>query len=198
MSEDKQFRASMTSVPALLITESKAEFEDFQGQLTQEIRPRGVIERMFVSDVAALTWDISRLQRAKTAIINLEFVEALKLLMLRLLSQHNKIVPHERIHHLARHWFTDKTARREVLELLEQFGLDEQAIEAESIKGASEDLTNIDRMLTLLEIRRSKALRSIATYREDFAARLQQRSDLVIEQGGLVRLAHNSSDRDGD
>jgi hypothetical protein len=160
--------------------------------LEQEIGPSGVIERIFVRDVAALTWDIMRLQRCKTATINLEFLKALKLVLLQLLDEHDKMVPHARIQYLAKHWFTDKSARREVLELLEQFGLDERAIEAEAIKGSSADLTAFDKMLSLLEVRRRQALRSIALRREELARRLEGRSDLLLDQENLVRLEHQS------
>ena len=72
--------SSVFAVAPLLITESADEFSDFHAQLEQEIAPRGVIERMFVHDIATLTWDIIRLQRCKIATINLEFIEAQKLL----------------------------------------------------------------------------------------------------------------------
>jgi hypothetical protein len=91
---------SVLAVAPLLITESVDEFADFYAQLEQEIGPSGVIERIFVRDVAASTWDILRLQRCKTATINLESLNALKLLLLQLLDEHDKMVPHARIHYL--------------------------------------------------------------------------------------------------
>ena len=190
--------SSVFAVAPLLITESADEFSDFHAQLEQEIAPRGVIERMFVHDIATLTWDIIRLQRCKIATINLEFAEALKLLMLRLLNEPDKMVPHQRIHFLAKHWFIDDTARREVLELLGQSGLDERAIEAEAIKGSSADLTAIDKMLTLLEGRRRQALRSIALYPEELANRLEKRPELLLDNENLVRLEHHTSKGNGN
>ena len=194
----KNASSSVLSVAPLLITESADEFADFHAQLEQEIGSSGVIERMFVYDIAALTWEIMRLQRCKAAVINLEFLEALKLLLLQLLNEHDKMVPHQRIHLLATRWFTDKAARQEVLELLGQFGLDERAIEAEAIKGSSADLAAIDKMLSLLEARRRQALRSIPLYREELAKRLECRSDLLLDQENLVRLEHRSEESDGN
>ena len=194
----KNASSSVLSVAPQLITESADEFADFHAQLAQEIEPSGVIERIFVYDIAVLTWDIIRLQRCKAAIINLEFLKALKLLLLQLLNEHDKMVPHERIHCLATQWFTDKTARQEVLELLGQFGLDERAIEAEAIKGSSADLAAIDKMLSLLEGRRRQALRSIALCREELAKRLECRSDLLLGQDNLVQLEHRSEESDGN
>ena len=194
----KNASSSVLSVAPLLITESADEFADFHAQLEQEIGSSGVIERMFVYDIAALTWEIMRLQRCKAAVINLEFLEALKLLLLQLLNEPDKMVPHQRIHFLATRWFTDKAARQEVLELLGQFGLDERAIEAEAIKGSSADLAAIDKMLSLLEGRRRQALRSIALCREELAKRLECRSDLLLDQDNLVQLEHRSEESDGN
>jgi hypothetical protein len=176
----------------VLITESAEQFADLHGQLEQEIEPRGMVERMFVSDIATLTWEILRHQRCKTAIINMEFIEALKILLLRLMSEHDRMPAHKQIHDLATRWFTHKDARDEILELLKQFGLDEVAIEAEAIRKSSADLETIDRMLTMAEARRNRILRSVAEYREDLAKRLKHRSDFLIEQNDLVRLEHRS------
>jgi hypothetical protein len=174
----------------VLITESAEQFADLHGQLEQEIEPRGIVERMFVSDIATLTWEILRLQRCKTAIINMEFIEALKILLLRLMSEHDRIPAHKQIHNLATRWFTHKGARDEILELLKQFGLDEAAIEAEAIRKSSADLETIDRMLSTAEARRNRILRYVPEYREHLAKRLKQRSDLLIEQNDLAQLEH--------
>jgi hypothetical protein len=105
---------------------------------------------------------------------------------------------HEQIDELANRWFSDTDAREEISELLKQFGLDETAIEAEAIRTSSADLETIDRMLTLAEARRNRALRSIAEYREDFAERLERHSDKLIEQHDLVRLEHQSEGAGND
>src|SRR5215471_246301 len=182
--------SSMLSPQSALITESAERFAELYAQMEQEIEPGGVVERMFVADVATLTWEILRYQRCKTAIINMEFVEALKTLLLWFTSEHGRMPAHEQIHKLASRWFSDTDAREEISELLKQFGLDETAIEAEAIRKSSAALETIDRMLTLAEARRSRALRSIAEYREDFAKRLERHSDRIIEQHDLVRLEH--------
>ena len=66
---------------------------------------------------------------------------------------------------VSRDWFSKPTARKEVLELLDKFHLDELAIEAEAIRNEFSELEMLDRMLTILELRLNKALRSIADYR---------------------------------
>ena len=118
--------------------------------------------------------------------------------MRRLTREYGKMPDHEQIDELANRWFSDTDAREEISELLKQFGLDETAIEAEAIRTSSADLETIDRMLTLAEARRNRALRSIAEYREDFAERLERHSDKLIEQHDVVRLEHQSEGAGND
>ena len=82
---------------------------------------------------------------------------------------------------IVRDWFSKPKARKEVLELLAEFRLDEFAIEAEAIRSLFSELEVLDRMLTLLESRRNKALRSIADYRDGFAKQVREVSNRVIE-----------------
>ena len=60
----------------LLITESAAEFDALRGAFEQEIKPRGIIEHMYVYDIACIVWEILRLRRGKAAIINAAFRDA--------------------------------------------------------------------------------------------------------------------------
>ncbi len=49
----------------------------------------------------------------------------------------------------------------------------------------------LDRMITLLESRRNKALRSIADYRDSFAKQVREVSNRVIEGDPVIRLKSN-------
>jgi len=82
---------------------------------------------------------------------------------------------------LALRWFTDREAKKQVAEVLGQFGLDESAIEAEAIRCVSSDLELLDRMLASLESRRDKALRRVAEYRGSLARQLRESADRLIE-----------------
>jgi len=55
--------------PPLLITESKEDFASLNGALEQEIEPRGIVERIYVAEIAYLVWEILRLRRCKVAIM---------------------------------------------------------------------------------------------------------------------------------
>ena len=191
------------SLPCLTITESSDELVSLCKQVDDEIKPTGFIERMYVEDVIALTWDILRLRRCKTAIINGAFLAALQGILEQLLCRQDYdpdsdfIYVHSRAaEDLARGWFENKKAKRKVATLLRNFGLDEGAIEAEAFRSRAEDLERFDRMLALAEVRRDKALRSIADYRQSLAEQIKQCTDQILENDEVPRLVagHKRSD----
>ena len=71
----------------LLITESADEFDALRDAFEQEIKPRGIIEQMYVHDISAIVWETLRLRRCKVVIINSAFRSALQDLLMQLLKQ---------------------------------------------------------------------------------------------------------------
>jgi hypothetical protein len=181
----------------LLITESADEFDALRDAFKQEIKPRGIIEQMYVHDICAIVWEILRLRRCKVIIINSAFRSALQNLLkqlLRLPGQYEYQVEGE-AEALAHSWFTDQEAKKQVSEILNRFDLDESAIEAEAIRRSSSDLELLDRMLTSLESRRDKALGCVAQYRASLAHQLRENSDRIIDGKGVLRLEDAASER---
>jgi 4-hydroxy-3-methylbut-2-enyl diphosphate reductase IspH len=100
----------------LLTTESADEFDALRDAFEQEIKPRGIIEQMYVHDICAIFWEILRLRRCKVVIINSAFRSALQDLLMQLSNQPGQYsydVEHE-AQALAQAWFTDKEARKQV------------------------------------------------------------------------------------
>jgi hypothetical protein len=71
-------RNQITLLPKqrLLITESADEFDALREAFEREIRPRGIIERMYVADISSIVWEILRLRRCKVVIVNTGFRRA--------------------------------------------------------------------------------------------------------------------------
>ena len=196
MARSKNQKVEQSSpVPRLTITESSDELAALCQQVDDEIEPTGFIERMYAGDIIALAWDILRLRRAKTGIINAAFLAALQGILEQLLPRDNDegINDHERAaEDLAREWFENGKAETQVAALLRRFGLDESNIEAEAFRLHAEDLERIDRMLTALEFRRDKALRAIADYRLIPSKQLQQVADRILDNDDVPRLISRS------
>jgi hypothetical protein len=181
----------------LLITESADDFDSLRDAFEQEIKPRGIIEQMYVHDISAIVWEILRLRRCKMMIINSAFRSALEHLLVELLRRpgQNGYYMKDKAQALAHAWFTDQEAKKQVSETLSRFDLDESAIEAEAIRRSSADLELLDRMLTSLESRRNKALGCVAEYRASLAHQLRQTADRVIDGKGVPRIEDATSTR---
>jgi hypothetical protein len=180
----------------LLITESADEFDALRDAFDQEIKPRGIIEQMYVHDICAIVWEILRLRRCKVVIINSAFRNALQSLLKQVLRQPGQYeyqVEGE-AEALAQAWFTDQEAKKQVSEILAGFDLDESAIEAEAIRRSSSDLELLDRMLTSLESRRNKALGCVAEYRASLAQQLRESAERIIDGKGVLRLEDAASE----
>jgi hypothetical protein len=185
----------LISRPALTITESADDYDSVAKSLHQEISPRGVIEQIYVADISAIVWESLRLRRSKTALINMAFRAALKNLLVQFWKDPEGMALYQESETLALEWFADPQARRQVAEILNQFHLDETAIEAEAIRAVAEDLELLDRMLLSLEVRRNRALRSIADYREVFAVQVQEVSDRILNTGPILQLQNPAGQR---
>jgi hypothetical protein len=178
----------------LLMTESAKEFASLCASLSREMKPRGIIEQTYVDDFATILWEIWRLRRCKAVIINTAFRPALENLLRQLMRPPGLFfddLQNDRVNALALAWFSDPQCKDEVTENLREFHLDDFAIEAEAIRISARDLEPLDRMVTSLEVRRDKVLRSIAEYRYTFAKQLRQTSDRLLENNdGVLRLDH--------
>jgi hypothetical protein len=190
----KATRSALLPKSPLLITESEEEFDRIRDALNQEIKPRGILEQMYVEDIAYLSWEVLRLRRTKAAIVNLGFRAALKQLTTQLLrepGQHTFQLG-DQPDELARDWFSDHNVKKQIGDLLREFDLHESAIEAEAIRRSADDLERIDRLMASAETRRDKALVCIAQYRGDFGALLRDSSNRLITKEA-PRLEHISS-----
>jgi hypothetical protein len=178
-----------TLLPAfeVLITESVDKFNRVRDAFLQEIKPRGIIDEILVADTVQSTWEIVRLRRCKAVIVNLSYRAALK----TILRTHSDIGSdiYNDIDNLSYYYFTNRRIKKRVLRFLAEFQLDESAIEAEAIRKSAEDLERLDRLLASLEARRNRALRCIAEFRGDFARRLRDGANPIID-GEVLALEH--------
>jgi hypothetical protein len=183
---------NLFGIPPLLITESADEFSALLAALQQEIKPNGIIEQIYLADLAAIVWEIQRLRRYRTGIVNNAFRAALQKLLKHLLltPDMNRIENEARASALADDWFTSQRGKKEVLAILRRFDLDESAIEAEAIRLSWSHIGLVDKMQMSLRSRLDKALLSVAAYRDGFAKLVRQSPGLILENDSndVVRL----------
>jgi hypothetical protein len=194
----ERVRVRSPFLPPVLITESADAQEKILKAIKaieQEIKPVGIIERRYVADYAASVFEIARLRRCKTAILNISYRPALEILLARLLrepGQDDDYVSDE-TQALALAWFTDEKAREQVRQILRRFHLDESAIEAQAYQLCASQLELIDRQLASLERRQTALLSYIAEYRVSLAWQLKESAERIINAQSVLRLEHASS-----
>jgi hypothetical protein len=173
----------------LLATEREEEFCRVHTALVQELKPHSIVENMYVTDLAICVWEILRLRRAKAALINLAFRDALFEILHRFFERPSPGSPdHIEAESLSIGWFGDEACRERVSSILKDYCLDESAIEAEAIRRTASDLEAFDRMLAVQEARFNRELRAIADYRESFADRARTAANNLIEAAPVLRL----------
>ena len=191
-SKTRKAAARLRAGTPVLITESVDEFVALRSALYDEIEPNGAIEQGFVEDLAAAMWEIMRLLRIKTEIVNGAFCKALKNILEQVWSEdfEDYLERSRAIEDLAWQWLgNDSDAKAKVSELLGQHQLDETAIEAESFRMRVQELETLDRMLGLLEGRREKLITGIAAYRDTLGKRVRQVSDQMLKQNNVPQLS---------
>jgi hypothetical protein len=179
--------AALLPKTPLLTTESADEFDRICAALSHEIRPNGIIEQMYVADIAQLAWEILRLRRCKALIISMEVPGALEDLATQLLRdpKQPRFDTEAKAEELANDWFARDSAKKKMAQLLNVYHLDESAIEAQAIRRSAADIELLDRLLASLESRRDKALRRIAEYRGDLGRQMRNATERIIDGKAL-------------
>jgi hypothetical protein len=175
----------------VLITERKEEFDELHAALTQELAPRGIVEKLFVAEIANIVWEMRRLRRSKTAISNIASKDAVKRILsgpARGFTDADREWADMVSKAASVGWFSHALIREEIIEGLKVRGLDESAIEAEIMRWVADDVEKLDRMIASLEMRFRKALRELADYRETFADRARIASNRLIEAPRVIEL----------
>jgi hypothetical protein len=169
----------------VLITEREEEFDELHAALTKELAPRGIVEKTFVADIANLVWEMRRLRRSKTAILDKASKDAVQHILCRpeLGSADRNFVLEA-----SYFWLSHAGLREDIIEHLGASGLDESAIEAEAMRIAAPDLEMLEKMMASVEMRFRKALRAIADYRETFATQARVASNRLIEATPVIEL----------
>ena len=125
MAKDNFRRPTDLPLPPLLISESDEEFNALREALYKELRPNGIIERMYVEEFVDLAWQIARLKRCKAGVINLAFHQASKNILWELLEAGPDV---------ARDWIFYPKMGKQVEAGLASYKLDSSIIIAEAIK----------------------------------------------------------------
>jgi hypothetical protein len=177
----------------ILRTESKDDLNKLFDDISRDIDPVDSIEKLWISDIVSLTWDILRYRRIKTGLLANESKTAVRSVFDSLLPQDAE--GWSKSNSLARAWSgPDRDDKHEAVTFLLEFGIDEFAIEARAYYLAADGLEQVGRMENAAQAARDKSLRSIAKYRKGFAAKLQRSADRVLAADEVPSIANQAED----
>jgi hypothetical protein len=163
----------------VLITESAEEFERFHDAFNDELSPRGPLERHLVGHMAEKVWEIRRLNRVKTTVINAALRRGLNALLLDRGDPRQWQNP---LNTLVNRLCSDERDKKGVLKIVEQvIKLDESAVEAAAIQLIAADLEKIDRLIASQESRLGKDLCLLAELRGGLGRQLHAKVERIID-----------------
>jgi hypothetical protein len=156
--------------------EDPAAFEDLLGRLFAAVKPAGIVDELWVRDIADLVWEAFRLRRAKTCLIHAANPEGLHKVLSTMVPDYLTVCE------LVTGWARgDGDMTRRVNKLLADAGLDIEDVAAETFAQRIDQLERMDRMIASAERRRCEFLREIERHRADLAARLRRASEDVLD-----------------
>jgi hypothetical protein len=77
MRQQRIHRALLPNRP-LLVSESRHDFDAVYKALEKELKPEGIIEQMYMTEIAFIVWDTVRLRSCRVALVNNDFRNALQ------------------------------------------------------------------------------------------------------------------------
>jgi hypothetical protein len=169
----------------VLPTESAEHFESEHLAFENAIKPRDKIEQMHVEDISYYNLKTSQRRRFAFAIFKAALIEALYDLLTRQLGAMDRSNAQVLVERWAK---DDANAKSEVVEILERYGLDETAIEAEAFIRCSAKLAAVEQSEASHASRRDKTLPNLAFYREMIARQSQQGTGRLLEVEELARI----------
>jgi hypothetical protein len=151
--------------PSLIVSDSQRSYVQVRNAAQQQLAPSDFVEHMLTAELIEGEWEALRLRRFKTMIVTSARLPALQTLLTLLLESSDR---HD-INEMADRFFTNKSVRAKVDKLLLSYGLTEAIIDAEAFRRSIDDLTQINRRLAELALRRDKILRLIEDHRAGLA-----------------------------
>jgi hypothetical protein len=148
----------------LLFGEKTREYEQVCKSLIRSIQPQNLLEWLLLKQAADLYWDTIRLSKAKVAIINMTFLEALRLVLETIVDGEGD----DRGRAVQEHvdsWYMNMEKQEATRTLLEKRLILESDIIAQAMALRQPELDRIDRSLEKTRAGLNATLREIAHYR---------------------------------
>jgi hypothetical protein len=160
-------------------------YDDLLTRFSTAIKPRDILEDIWVREVVDLVWEIFRLRRLKWTLLAAKAQEGL----IRVLAP---LIGWGEADTLASAWFARKpSAIKRVEKMLASAELSVDAILAQTLSIKLDDIERIDRMIAVAEARQNAILREIDRHREVLSQNLRRVMHEV--ENGELQIIENKS-----
>lgn len=158
----KQDLALMGS-PPLVWGEDRDAYDQLLASVLHDVNPDGIVELIYVRNFVDLEWEIIRLRRAKSNIVNAGKERAAVPLL----------DPYQGLHPASEYFdLLDGVGKDDFSARLEKAGLTPDDVVAQAISNNARTLEHIDLMIMRMEERRNSSLREAFRYRQNLGQRL--------------------------
>ena len=172
---------SVFGAAPLLEGEKMKDYSALLIQLRDAVKPADFIEEVWVRDCADLCWDVLRMRRQKTELINANMSKGMQVVLETLCSE-------SEASDLTCRWCVrDEEATEKINELLESGNLSMEAVKAQTLAEIIDKIERIDHMISASEMRRNGTLRELERHRGVFARALREAAN-NIQDGEFVEL----------
>ncbi len=171
---------SLFGDPPVLSTEDRKIYSDLFCRVAQAVKPKNMIEWIWIKDIVDLSWDIRRLRRYKAQLIEIE--RRSRLDVIELDEETAKLTPEQRPRPFPQ--LFPPSSPSKVYKQHQERKKTELHAERGSVMAFLAVIPNyerIDRLLVSAELRRNAVLRDIQFYRESLAHLLRDSTDKIID-----------------
>lgn len=166
--------------PVFLEGEDRADYDRLLAKVTAGVKPRDVLEEIWIGDVVYLVWEARRYRRLKDHLLRSSARHGLLEILEPLIREIGENDPIRALYGaisaeaLVKDWYAnDEKARSQVDALLKKAGLTMDDVMAQALALKMTEIEQINRMIALAEGRRNAALREVDRHRKALADQLK-------------------------
>jgi hypothetical protein len=165
---ERAVRLGLFGPPPLLEGEDTAAYDDLLIRISGAVKPTDIFEEIWIRDIVDLVWEAFRLRRLKANLMTAAAHEGLEKTLAPLIGWTDT-------YDLAKAWAArDRSAIKQVDELLASAGLTMDAVMARTLSLELDDIERIDRMIASAEGRRNAILREVDRHRTTWGQNLRR------------------------
>jgi hypothetical protein len=173
--------------PPVLHGEDERTYAELLTRVRAAVRPKDILEEIWVRDVVDLLWETLRLRRMKASLITVATRDALAEILAPIVNRSgsgdadsfdlDRMFKETPAQELAAGWYKrEEKAVEEVEKILRKADLSMDVVSAVALRRSLDDVERIERMIISAEARRNAALREVARHRAAFAEDLRRSS----------------------